>query len=317
MTAQAQSLSAMSVWLARGRFVLATVLLWAGLHFVPGTLLPHGLDRPLVLASSPFGPLAGLLAIAILWVGGLVASFLVQPHGRRMVLFVVGLALTLWAAEGGQRGGTMDEWLIQGNPQPGPPTSAPYWWLLADYAYLLIGIAGASVTGSVFARRMTRAGETASAQRPAISVLTRTAFALHATAEDRRRGLTALVACALVAGVATLILMGPVAGATHRGQVYFAVGIGLFAGVFVGRRVAKSDDPLWFWPAPFVLGVFGVIAAALNPHLMLPPAYQHINVIPAWGLARGLPVEVVGIGLVGGLWSLRGAVAGAAPPAGG
>jgi hypothetical protein len=307
MMATARTMSPFTLWVMRARFVLATALLWVGLHYLVGWALPRGLDRPLVLSSSPYGPLAGLLVIAVLWAGGAVVSFLVPAHGGRQSLFIVGLALALWAAEGGRRGGTMDDWLIQGNATVGAPAAAPYWRLLADYVYLLVAVAGASVTSAWFAGRGVAAP----------SELLRRAFALDMPTEERRRGPAALLTTTVVAGVAALILMGPAVAATYRGQVYFAVGIGLFAGVFAAQRMVKTGGLLWFWLAPFVLGVVGVLLAALRPHLMLPPDYQHLNSIPAWSLARALPVEMIGVGLVGALWTLRGSAAEAAREAGG
>jgi hypothetical protein len=284
-------------WLARGRFVLATAALWAGLHFFVGWALPHGIDRPLVLSSSPYGPLAGLLLIAVVWIGGAAISLLVHPRGKWQTLFIVGLALALWAAEGGRRGGTMDDWLIARNPTVSAPASAPYWRLLPDYIYLLVAVAGAAVTSVMFR---------APAERAAWRVHLRHTLGLADPGPARRNGLAALAATAFVAGIATLILMGPTVGATYRGQVYFAVGIALFAGAFVAHRLVKTNPWPWVWLAPFALGIVGLLLAALWPALMLPPAYRQLNSIPAWALARPLPIEMVGIGLVGSLWMLRG-----------
>lgn len=307
MTTASPAVSPAAVWLGRLRFVVATALLWAGLHYLVGWTLPRGVDRPLVLSSSVYGPLAGVLVIVVLWAGTALASWLARPRGRGAALFMVGLALALWAAEGGRRGVTMDDWLIRCNVNPGAPTGTPYWGLLADYVYLLVAVAGANVIAAWFH---------GSGEPPAVGGLLRRAFALGASPDERRRRLAALVATVVVAGVATLILMGPPLAATYRGQVYFAVGIGLFAGVFVARRVMKASELTWFWLAPFLLGIVGLLVAGLRPYLMLPPEYQHINVIPAWGLARALPVEMVGVGLVGAFWMLRGPPEAAPGPGG-
>jgi hypothetical protein len=297
MTAAAMAtMTPLQVWLARGRFVLATALVWAGLHFLVGWALPHGVDRPLVLSTSPYGPLAGLLLIVVVWIAGAMVSLLVRPHGQWQALFIIGLAFALWAAEGGRHGGTMDDWLIQRNATVGPPAGGPYWRLLPDYLYLLIAVGGAAVTSALFVAR----GKPVSWQAQL-----RQSLRLDVPAEERHGEITALLATAVVAGIAALILMGPAVGATFRGQVYFAAGIGLFAGVFVAQRLVKTAGLLWAWLAPFLVGIVGLLLAALRPQLMLPAAYQHLNTIPAWGLARALPVEMVGIGLVGALWMLR------------
>jgi len=289
-------MSPVQAWLARGRFVLAVAALWAGLHFVVGWALPHGVDRPLVLASSPYGPLAGLLLIAVVSAGGALISVLVRPRSQWQPLFIVGLALALWAAEGGRRGGTMDDWLIQRNHLVGPPAGAPYWRLLPDYVYLLLAVMGGVTTSAMFS---------ASERIPWRVQLWRTLGLNNPTRKDGR-GLAALLATTVVAGIAAVTLMGPTVAATYRGQVYFAVGIGLFAGVFVAQRLVKTDLLPWAWLAPFLLGIVGVLFAALRPQLTLPPAYQQLDTIPAWALVRPLPIEMVGIGLVGALWVLRG-----------
>jgi hypothetical protein len=297
MAATAATRTAMTVWVGRLRFVVAIALLWAGLHYVVGWALPHGLDRPLVLWSSPYGPLAGLLLIGMVWAGAAVASILVPARRREEPLFIVGLALTLWAAEGGRQGGTLDDWLIQCNISPGSPTGGPYWKLLVDYVYLLIAVGGACAVAELFSGRAGQAPKTA---------LVRRALGLDAPRDERLRALGAVLIATIVAGLAVLLMMGPPVATTYRGQVYFAVGVGAFAGVFAAGYVVKAYHGLWAWWVPFVLGIVGLLAAALRPALALPPEYQHLNVIPAWALARALPVEMVGIGLVGALWMLRG-----------
>jgi hypothetical protein len=303
MATATQAAAAASVWWRRARYVLATALLWAGLHYVVGGVaLPRGVDRPLVLS-----PLSGLLLIGVLWAGALVLTVLVRLHDLRRLLIVIGLALALWAAEGGRRGGTMDDWLIQRNLLPGAPTSAPYWSLLGDYAYLLVGVAGVCV---IFRKIGWRdgAGTASKGLRPA--------FGLTAPPDQRRVGLLALLLTTVVSGVAVFILTGPPLGETYRGQVYFAVALGSFAGVFVAHRTMKVADPLWYGPAPLLLGIIGLVVAAFKPGLMLPPDC-HLNSIPAWGLSRALPIEMVGVGLVGTLWTLRPPVADAARDGGG
>ena len=120
----------------------------------------------------------------------------------------------------------------------------------------------------------------------------------------------------VVAGVLLFFLTGPALATTLRGQVYFAVGVAFLAAVYVARHLTKVEDSAWYWPAPVLVGVLGVLVAGLNPALMLPDAYQHLNTIPAWGLARALPIEMVGLGLVGTLWMLPPAAPGDPPSAG-
>ena len=51
------------------------------------------------------------------------------------------------------------------------------------------------------------------------------------------------------------------------------------------------------------VGLIGVVVAALKPGLG--PGYEQINIIPAWGLVRPLPVEMVAVGCVAILLTLR------------
>lgn len=287
-----QATTTLTTWLNRLRFVLAVALLWAGLHFVVGFALPRGIDRAFVLAASP---LAGLLTIFVLWLGAAAAVLITGTRDRRLPLIVLGVALALWVGEGGRAGGTMDDWLVFCNNLPGPPTGMPYWKLIADYVYLAVALTGAWVISTRLA------GGVPASETPG-DTLAR-AFALRVPAAERRQGLSALLTTVVVAAIAVYILAGPGLGATYRGQVYFAVGVGLFAGVFVAQQLVKTRDPLWFWPAPLVLGVVGLIVAGVQPGLGL-QGYA-LNNLPAWGLSRALPLEMVGAGLVGALWMLH------------
>ena len=299
--------SAAAAWAMRLRFTLAVAALWAGLHFIAGQALPGGFHRPIVLSGSAGGLLAGLLVIGLVWAGAAFAALFVDRHDRRLSLIVIGLALALWAAEGGRQGGTMDDWLIQSNERPGPPTAGAYWRLLGDYVFLLVALAGAHVIVTWIGTRHGSAEPTGQVPRRALG--------LAVPAEGRRQGLQTLLITTIVAGVAVFILTGPSLATTYRGQVFFAVALGMFAGVFAARRVVKTREPLWYWPAPILLGVIGLIVAGLRPGLMLQG--HALNVIPAWGLSRALPVEMVGVGLVGALWMLHPPTAdGGSPDAG-
>ena len=279
-TASKSAAASASKWIERIVFVLITAGTWAALHYLAGTFLPRGLDRPLVLATSP---VAGLLTAAILVVSGVLTHKLCGGFSVRKPLMILGLSLGLWAAEGGRTGGTVDAWLISRHAEPGPPTGGPYWLLLVDYIYLLAGIGGV-----VFLTRRREA-------------CARPAGAMPSTRTQSNGWLATLLTVA-VGGIAMAILTCRVLGQTLLGQVYFAAGVGLLFGAYVASHVIKTHDVRWYWPAPFVLGILGLIVAALRPDLLLPADYRHLNTIPAWGLARALPIEMVGAGLVGVLW---------------
>ncbi len=272
--------SAGRVWWHRLRFVVAVLLGWAVMHYLVGTtILPRGLDRPLVLVASPTsGVMGSLLSAVLLCVVAAVALVILRPCAMRDVLLALGTVLALWAAEGGREGGTIDSWLILQNETPGPPTSGPYWVLLGDYLLLAATLVGVVLIYGKLGRTNAQ---------PA-----------RAGSEMKMDGIGATVICALVAAVAIIFLTGPAAGTTLRGQVYFAVGVGTAAGVFVAQRLFPVQQVIWYAIVPLLIGIVGVVVAALNPAIMIPEAYRLRDTIPAWGLVRALPIEMVGVGLV-------------------
>ena len=102
-----------------------------------------------------------------------------------------------------------------------------------------------------------------------------------------------------------LILSGPRVGHTYRGQVYFAVALAFVIAVLVARRVTGARGIIWYLPGPLVVGIVGVLLAAVRPGLGA--GYESINIIPAWGLVRPLPIEMVSVGVAAILLTLRAA----------
>ena len=99
---------------------------------------------------------------------------------------------------------------------------------------------------------------------------------------------------------------GPRVAPTRRGQVYFAVAAAFLIGVLIASKVVTARHPLWYALAPFLVGITGVILAGIDP--TLPEPYAKINIIPASGLVRPLPIEMVGVATVAVIWALRPAV---------
>ncbi|MBU0640484.1 MAG: hypothetical protein KKB50_16600 [Planctomycetes bacterium] len=285
--------SAAASWLKRVRFVLAVAVIWAGLHYiVDGAALGRGLHRPVVLLVSHAGLAGGLAAGLVLWVGAGLGVFLSGRRESGEALVMVGIALALWAAPGG----TMDDWLLLRNETLDASASPAYRTLLADYVFLLACLAGVAVVGGLAERATRPPADQGPAHRDRL-------LNLESLSAESSSGPMALVTCAAVAAVLLLFLPGPRSGWTQRGQVYFAVAVAYAVGAVVARRATHARHPLWYLATPFIVGIVGLLVAALRP--TLPAEYAHLNVIPAIGLVRPLPVEMVGVGVVVIVWTLR------------
>jgi hypothetical protein len=295
-------------WLRRVRSLVALALVWAVLHFVLAPLLlPVGLDRPVTLGATEQPILAAVALALVVWAGSYVAPLIAGSRYGEQGLMYVAIALAVWAYPRG----TMDEWLLLASPDGavGPPTSAPYWPLLFEYIWLVVLLAVAAGISFV-------AGPAVGGTSDSPGQRVRRAFALNASATKRGQGLLSLVVTAVVFVVLMLLLTGPPAGETLAGQVYFAVAIASAVGVFAGTRVSPARDSIWFWPAPLLAGLLGVILAAMKPALGIPAEYNQLNSIPAWALVRPLPLQMVSVGVVASLWALRTIKAGSTPARG-
>lgn len=280
-----------SVWVRRIGLAALIALFWAVLHYgVDGTVLARGLDRPVVVLAGDGGILAGVVVLVVLAIGGLLGMLLTRGVGEAPGLFAVSLALALWA----WHGGTMDEWLKLSNPVPGPPTGAAYRPLLAEYVYWAVVLA--AVLGvTQWWMRASGGGKRAGGRERSASAV--------GMSGQLGGGIFALLVTAAVAAALLFVLAGPRVGHTHRGQVYFAVAASFIIGVVVARRVVTVRGYIWYLPAPLIVGIAGVLLAMAKP--ALGAGYENINIIPAWGLVRPLPIEMVSVGLLAVLLTCR------------
>lgn len=294
-------------WLRRLRFLAAAALVWAGLHFIlGGRLLPPGLNRPATVAVANSPIVTAVVVALILWAGTYVGTLIAGAAHRWQALTIVCLALAAWAAPRG----TMDHWLILAAPEGvvAPPTGSVYWPLFDEYLYLLVVMLGVTAIGAL---AVPAAGSNAASLRTRV----RRAFALDADRKQRVEGLLALLITTAVIGVLMLVLTGPLEAETLRGQVYFAVTVSCALAVFIATRLVRVRHPIWYWPAPIVAGLLGMLVAALNPDILIPAEYRQLNSIAAWGLSRPLPIEMVGVGVAITIWTVRATTGGSQPEA--
>lgn len=271
-----------SPWLDRLRIALFIALGLTYYQFVLGaSVLLRGLDRPFVLWGQ-IGVLGSLLSLAVLAGCGIGAGLTARRGGElRDGLLTVGWILGLWSV----LGTTMDQWLALNHARPGPGTGGPYVALLPDY--LSLG-AACGLVGLVCLRR----GENAPAKGK--------------SADEKSSYFDGLKALGMVVLIATVILVfatGPRFDQTRHGQNAFAAFVAFLIGVAFARKSTAVESPIWYWPAPILVGLIGVFYAMSRPGL--PPPYEQINNIPCWGPVRLLPAEMIGIGLLGTLWTLR------------
>lgn len=287
-----------SAWPARISFWLSVLFAWAALRFLAAPLLlPPGLERPVVLAASWSALLGAPLFLAVAAAAGAMTAALAPDRSASRPIIVLGLALAFWAATGG----TMDDWLKLRNERVELGRAAPYLALLPDYALLAVGVAVATLSANrVLARRAHSAAGAAAPPDGGV------APARRAAAESRAapaNGVLCLLTTALISAVALLVLMGPRVATTRRGQVFFALTAAFFVGALAAHKLFRVADARWYWPAPLLVGVAGILYAALQP--ALPAPYTHINIIPVHALVRALPIEMIGVGMVAVLWGLH------------
>lgn len=263
-------------WAAWGAWIagaLGAIILYA---LCQSLGLLTGLDRPATLMG--FGLVGGAIFCIALVVLGVIASILTGGSDRAGGLFAAGVSLALFALGAG----TMDNWLEITNFAPGRGDAQPYLVLMPEHLFLW----GAMLVIALSAGFRHAPGV------PATSVST-----------SPGAGVISLLIGVAVSGLSIQWLSGPFPGKTFHGQIYFAAIVGFVFGTVLARKYGGARDAIWYWSAPFVLGIAGLGSAALRP--VLPGGYDMINILPASPLARPLPIELIGVGVAAVIWSLR------------
>jgi len=275
-----------SLGLALG-IVAGCVLAWLCIN----TPLGPARGRPLILLGGDLGLILLVTGFGLL-IGVTVAGAGIAGGSRlRSGLFSLAAALAVWP----MAFGNMDDWLALHNPVPGRGTPGPYWKLIPDYLAL----------AALLALAWWAVGRDVSSPRPVAPPKRR------AARPTWMQGVSVLATTCLVACLALHVLSGPRAAPTAVGQVYFSVAAAMILGVMAGRSVAPVGLA-WYLPVPILVGLIGAVGAAMGP--VLRPPYELLNIVPAWGLARPLPIEMVGVGLLAVLWTAPHPVA-SPPPA--
>lgn len=283
-----------NAWVGRARVVIAASVIWGALHYIAeAAVMPRGLDRPIVVTHSSGGIIAPLVVGGLLLLGAYIGALIIGPRRSAGGLWAVCIGLAVWTAPGG----TMDHWLTLELPSPTQSPASAYWPLFIEYVFLILCMAGVLILSEFAALRT---GVSDAAQRVASL---RGALGLSSIRTELRQGVLALALTAGIGAVGMLFLPGPRIAATHRGQIYFAIAVGFFAATVVAARTAKVRHLVWYLPAPFIVGVIGVLVAGLG--LRLPGSYSHLNNIPVFGLVRALPVEMMAVGCAAILWAMR------------
>lgn len=271
-------------WMHRLRLMIATLIVWFATAQLASPLVwGHPFEAPLtlVVGHPPAG--AALVLAALLLAATLAASVLRGDACQTLV--AVGAGVTLWAATGG----TMDDWLISRHPTPGPPDAGLYRPLILEYFALAVLVAMIMLIAAAIRTR-----------RLDLSLLRFETLDPHG--ELRTSGPMTLATVVVVAAVLVPILVGPRVGWTRHGQVYFALIAGFFIAALAGRRVGRARGLIWYAAAPFIVGLAGVVWAMARPSLG--GTYAKLDVVPANGLVRPLPVEMVFTSLATIGWTL-------------
>ncbi len=269
-------------WPRRARFVAVTALTFAGLHFGVNALLTgRGYNAVPVILGYPDAALAAIGIALVGLLGALVVALITPRERTPLAILALATALMFWAWPAG----TMDDWLMHRNPAPGPPRPGPYWFLIADYVFLAALVLAAVLLSWRFEPPSEPGLEPPAGSRNEFIAALRS-----------REGPVGAITAAALAGALLLVLTGPAAAETRRGQVIFAVVAAFYLAVMVASRITNCRAVGWYWLSPFIVGIVGLVSAALRP--VATPLYAHINSIPASGLARPLPIEMISLGLI-------------------
>lgn len=274
-------------WSRRLRALALILAVWGGLSLLErlaGASVRSA--RPPVILANNDAVLTALL-VALASVGGACLGRMLfgAAHAARSVA-LAWAALALWAAPGQ----TIDEWLLRHADVPGPPRAAPYLALIPDYVLLGLLLPASAYAAGAFGGGSARA---AAAVPPT-----------HAAPRGEEGSPVLLIlATSIIAALLLMVLTGPRTGATYRGQVYFAVAVAFYGGTLLARRLTGGPGGWWMLAPPLIVGLVGIAWAATYPGV--PGVYAKLDMIPAIGFARPLPIEMIAVGVPAAVLAAR------------
>ena len=125
----------------------------------------------------------------------------------------------------------------------------------------------------------------------------------------RSRLLTISVSAAIGAFVVSQFVARSAVAETHKGQVYFSLLAGFYLGALVGLYFSLRVSPILFVISVGLVASLSYLWAATHPMAdVAQAAYRGLLSAPPTALSRPLPVEYVGLGMIGaiaGSWSAR------------
>lgn len=245
----------------------------------------------LLLQDRPWPALVGVVA-ALSVVASVVATVVAGvplPHAG-VAATAVGLAVMA------TRGGTMTKLLMYHGTTPAERRSLAL-LLAIEVALWTAAIWAAWLAESAALRWLGAAAAPDAPAEPRASTGSRVVDALVRW----RDGLLGGAVCVAVAWIViTLAISRTPASAIERGQVYFAVSLGFFAGALAGHQLWRRGAAGWYALGVAVLAVIGYGLGYVRPTPAL-PLYAGLATTPPNALFRALPVEYLSMGVVGSL----------------
>ena len=237
------------------------------------------------LVDARAWPLAAGSIVAIAVVCSAVGTLIGGPAFGHVGVLATAVGLAIMST----RGGTMTQALIYHGALPADRKQlAPT--LIADVGLWAIALMAAWLVAAMVARWIE--GQTAQA-------VDENRTPVLARARDGLLGM--IVAAAIAWIIITATIARTSASPVERGQVFFAVFLGFFAGTLAARYLWPKGAAPWYAGSVLLVAVIGYAWGYVSPQPSggIATYYAALPMIPPNALFRPLPVEYVAVGVVG------------------